>query len=41
MASVGPIGDKIRRNTHILESAFLSQRSSSFRVPDLGISMAG
>ena len=41
MASVGPIGVKIRRNTHILESPFLSQRSSSFRVPDLEISMAG
>ncbi len=34
MASVVPIGVRMRRKTHILESVAGGTKSSSFRVPD-------
>src|SRR5215475_8710707 len=41
MASTAPIGIRMRRSTHILESVARSTSSSSLRVPDLVMSMAG
>src|SRR6185369_12143262 len=41
MASTTPIGMRMRRSTHILLSVALSTSSSSLRVPDLVMSMAG
>jgi hypothetical protein len=41
MASVTPMGIRMRRSTHILDSVPLSTSSSSLRVPDLLMSMAG
>ena len=41
IASVTPIGIRMRRSTHILLSVPLSTSNSSLRVPDLVMSMAG
>src|SRR5690606_15734993 len=41
MASVVPIGLRMRRSTNILVRSDLSTSSSSLRVPDLRISTAG
>ena len=41
MASLIPIGPKILLSIHIFDKSPLSTKSSSFRVPDLAISIAG
>ena len=41
MASMTPMGIRMRRRTHILDSWPLSTSNSSLRVPDLVMSMAG
>ena len=41
IASIDPIGAIMRLKTFIFWRSFLSKRSSSLRVPDLVISIAG
>ena len=41
IASIVPIGERIRRSTHMRESVPRSTSSSSLRVPDLLMSIAG
>jgi hypothetical protein len=41
MASMVPIGFRMRRSTHIFDSVPRSTRSSSLRVPDFVMSIAG
>ena len=41
MASVTPMGIRMRRSTHIFDSTAWSTSSSSLRVPDLVMSMVG